>query len=59
VESPPYREEYVREMLAWGWFCRGCGIWNGDEKEFLIVCRHCEHPRPRVDHVVRGTKGKR
>lgn len=56
---PPYREEYVREALCWGFFCRKCGAFTGDEKEFHVTCRCCGHPRPRVDHVVRGTHGKR
>jgi hypothetical protein len=55
----PYREEYMREALCWGWFCRACGVWNGDAKVFLTACRCCEASRPRVDHVVRGTHGKR
>jgi rRNA maturation endonuclease Nob1 len=54
-----YQEEYIREALAWGWYCRACGAFTGDEKKFHVECRCCGHPRPRVEHVVRGTRGKR
>jgi len=54
-----YREEYVKEALAWGWMCPGCGIWNGDDMEFRVTCRSCEANRPRKNSVERGTKGKR
>ena len=56
-----YREEYVREALAYGWTCpnKACGVWNGDEKEFLLSCRCCSTNRPRKLSVERGTKGKR
>ena len=40
--------DYVRESLAWGFFCPHCHCWNGDEKEFRETCRACEAPRPRV-----------
>jgi len=55
-----YQEEYIIEPLTLGWFCRNkdCGIFNGDLKEFLIECRYCKSPRPKHEHVVRGTKGK-
>ena len=59
MQVPPYREEYVREALAWGWYCPECKVWNGDCKVFLLECRCCGHKRPRVEHVVRGTRGKR
>ncbi len=41
------KADYVREALAWGWFCTECLVWNGDEHEFLIRCRACEADRPR------------
>ena len=55
----PYQEEYIREVLAWGWFCPACKVWNSDAKEFRLTCRCCDRARPRVEHVVRGTHGKR
>jgi hypothetical protein len=54
-----YREEYVQEALAWGFFCTSCRSWNGDSKIFRLECRVCGHARPKHEHVVRGTKGKR
>lgn len=59
VEPTICREEYVQEPLAMGFFCRACGVFNGDAKVFLVTCRSCDAPRPRLEHVVRGTKGKR
>jgi hypothetical protein len=62
-----YREEYVRETgLVPGWLCHSTvcsggtpgGVFNGDAKEFRLTCRCCGSPRPRVEHVVRGTHGK-
>jgi hypothetical protein len=56
-----YREEYVKEALAWGWHCpsASCRTWNGDEPTFRITCEKCGANRPRKEEVVRGTKGKR
>jgi len=57
-----YREEYVKEALAYGWYCpnrTSCGVWNGDGREFLLHCRCCGTNRPRKAYVERGTKGKR
>ncbi len=61
LPPPVYpQEEYVVDSLATGFFCRkpGCGVWNGDAKEFRRTCRSCGADRPRRDHVVRGTRGK-
>lgn len=41
-----FRQAYVVEALARGWFCRACGVFNGDEKVFLTKCRNCEAARP-------------
>ncbi len=40
---------YVEEALGVGWYCRNpeCGIFNGDGKERLLICRGCDHARPR------------
>lgn len=52
------REEYVTEALAWGFFCRRCGAFTGDAKEFHVTCRCCGAPRPKHNHVARFTRGK-
>lgn len=40
---------YVVEPLALGWYCPNadCGVFNGDEKVFLLKCRTCETGRPK------------
>jgi hypothetical protein len=47
--------DYIVEAMALGWFCRNpdCRVFNGDEKQFLLVCRCCGSPRPK-----REGKGK-
>jgi hypothetical protein len=33
-------------LILPGWFCRGCGTFNGEAKEVLTMCRSCDSPRP-------------
>lgn len=42
---------YAIDYLAVGWYCRkeGCGVFNGDEKVFLLNCRACETERPKKE----------
>jgi hypothetical protein len=55
-----YREEYVQEVLEFGWTCRNtaCAAKNSDKEKFLLACAICGAPRPRKETVARGTKGK-
>ena len=43
------QEGYVVEPLALGWYCPNadCGVFNGDEKVFLLKCRTCETDKPK------------
>ena len=46
------KDGYIVEPLTVGWFCPDkvkCGIFNTDEKEFLVECRACRTPRPKVE----------
>jgi ADP-ribose pyrophosphatase YjhB (NUDIX family) len=40
---------YLVESIADGWFCPNpaCGVWCGDAKVFLTLCRCCGAARPR------------
>jgi hypothetical protein len=29
-----------------GWFCPGCGVFNGEAKTILVGCRCCDTKRP-------------
>lgn len=58
---------WIVEPLSLGWFCRNpsCGVFNGDEKEFLLACRACASGRPqgkgvpsRLDAVKLGLMGR-
>lgn len=43
--------DFVVEPLALGFFCRACGAFNGDAREFRFVCRACDADRPRLPEL--------
>lgn len=45
-----HETRYAIQPLALGFFCSrpSCGVFNGDGKEFRLMCRSCEAPRPIV-----------